>query len=259
MTTTPILGHLPLPPDGNAIKPTAHNPGGQGNRHFEKHIEPPAETTVGQKARDSICPTSTATQLLDTTTAQLSHAAVDGLFGAGAKIYPQSLAVIGYLSMANGEAGDGTPAVGSLPDREAASTAREASPPGSTDTAVSSAQPLADAAAELIAGAPGHMATGGLGSLADSVDDLHAALAAEASPHWLARRLAVVEGAHGAVMYLRDFRLADGERGAVVDALLMHAKQRGLQLERVVVNGQECWRADASPLMNDRGETIHVS
>lgn len=43
-------------------------------------------------------------------------------------------------------------------------------------------------------------------------------------------------------LWLRDFRIDHAETGRIVDRLRMFAREHGLRLERIVVNGREVWR-----------------
>lgn len=254
MTTVPAFGRVP--PDANAVKPA---PRPQGDRAFEKHVPAKVDAPSSPPASAPM-PRGDAVAVARNTvsvTAQLSHAAVDALFGVGAKIYPQGLAVVGYLSMA-GE-GDAVPG-----ERLAGTLGGQGVAAGGFAPATIVAQ--GDVAGEAgrvpgaieATGSAAAMASQGDGMAAGGVEELRSALAAEASPQWLARRLAIVDGTRGAVIYLRDFRMDEGQRGAVVDALVAHAREQGHHVSRVVVNGQECWRADAPPAPQGNGEQMHV-
>jgi predicted O-linked N-acetylglucosamine transferase (SPINDLY family) len=60
---------------------------------------------------------------------------------------------------------------------------------------------------------------------------------------WMARWIKWVErDGHDPVLWLRDYRIDDAETRRVVDALRGLAREQGISLERIVVNGREFWR-----------------
>lgn len=252
MKTVPAFDHLP--PEAKAVKPASPV---RGERHFDTHLQPQDDRQTGRTVPVGDVRAEVRTPRVGPDTlAQLSHAAVDALFGAGATIYPQSLAVVGYLSMAN--TGESAPAQPSASVGSAVAVLA-----GSQVAVAPSGMPGGDPvggqceAAMPSYGMPG-AAVAGTGPAGDGVDELRAALASEAAPQWLAKRLSIVGSEQGAVIYLRDFRLAESQRGAVVDALREQARKLGQPLARIVVNGQECWRADGAQLSGNQGVTEHV-
>ena len=64
-----------------------------------------------------------------------------------------------------------------------------------------------------------------------------------AASEWLARWMKWFErDGHDRTVWLRDFRLDDDQTGRVVDDLRTLAREQGLSLDRIVVNGRERWR-----------------
>lgn len=60
---------------------------------------------------------------------------------------------------------------------------------------------------------------------------------------WMARWIKWVErDGHDPALWLRDYRIDDAETRRVVDALRGLAREQGISLERIVVNGREFWR-----------------
>ena len=69
--------------------------------------------------------------------------------------------------------------------------------------------------------------------------------AAVARP-WLARMVRWLEQkGHDPAVWVRDYRLEPAEAGELAAALRMQAREHGITLERIVVNGRELWNAHA--------------
>ncbi|GAA4807954.1 hypothetical protein [Lysobacter hankyongensis] len=73
---------------------------------------------------------------------------------------------------------------------------------------------------------------------------------------WLSRWMKWIErDGHDPVVLLRDYRMDGDETRRVVDSLRAFAREHGVSLERVVVNGHEFWRnPDRDPNANRTGE-----
>lgn len=73
---------------------------------------------------------------------------------------------------------------------------------------------------------------------------------------WLSRWMKWIErDGHDPVVLLRDYRMDGDETRRVVDSLRAFAREQGVSLERVVVNGHEFWRnPDSDPNANRTGE-----
>lgn len=70
---------------------------------------------------------------------------------------------------------------------------------------------------------------------------------------WLSRWMKWIErDGHDPVVLLRDYRMDGDETRRVVDGLREFAREHGVSLERVVVNGHEFWRNPASDPDSDR-------
>lgn len=70
---------------------------------------------------------------------------------------------------------------------------------------------------------------------------------------WLSRWMKWIErDGHDPVVLLRDYRMDGDETRRVVDSLREFAREHGVSLERVVVNGHEFWRNPASDPHSDR-------
>jgi hypothetical protein len=50
---------------------------------------------------------------------------------------------------------------------------------------------------------------------------------------------------HDPAVWVRDYRLEPAEAGELAAALRMQAREHGITLERIVVNGRELWNAHA--------------
>lgn len=67
--------------------------------------------------------------------------------------------------------------------------------------------------------------------------------ASSAAVEWLARWIRWIErDGHDPAVWLRDYRIDDDEARRVVDDLRALAREHGISLERIVVNGREHWR-----------------
>lgn len=70
---------------------------------------------------------------------------------------------------------------------------------------------------------------------------------------WLSRWMKWIErDGHDPVVLLRDYRMDGDETRRVVDSLREFAREHGVSLERVVVNGHEFWRNPGSDPDSDR-------
>jgi hypothetical protein len=65
---------------------------------------------------------------------------------------------------------------------------------------------------------------------------------AQASGYWAERSLRLVRQRDGGVVaWLRDFRVADADRPALLKAVLHEARAQGLALNKIMLNGREAW------------------
>jgi hypothetical protein len=63
-----------------------------------------------------------------------------------------------------------------------------------------------------------------------------------ASGYWAERSLRLVRQRDGGVVaWLRDFRVADADRPALLNAVLHEARAQGLVLNKIMLNGREAW------------------
>jgi hypothetical protein len=166
------------------------------------------------------------------------------LAGLSARIYPQSLRVIGYLSMLG--AGDaravaqGTAAATSWPPPAQASSASDLCAPSPV---------LPEAAFRDVAetGAGAQAAIAAPAPVPEHGDIAIEAVAGGDTPgpaaEW-ARRLVRFEGGT-ATLWIRDFRLDPAQRQALAAQLREHARGMGRTVDRVMVNGEEIWRDGA--------------
>jgi len=53
------------------------------------------------------------------------------------------------------------------------------------------------------------------------------------------------DGGKGVTAWLRDYRLNENELGPVLGSLTAHAREQGMTLQRVVLNGREVWTSSA--------------
>jgi len=186
-------------------------------------------------------------------------APTDALFGSGARVYPQGLAVVGYLSML--------------------AAATDTSPDGpvvlSADTPAANAtmRPLVGAPSAIAAGhgdtdvaAPTPMGRASLRSAesaesADEASDATPVLTGMADmPAWLARRVSFAGRGATTTLRLRDYRIGDAGHGDLVDQLLRYASTQDQSVGRVVINGREVWRRDGMDThINEQGVTWHDS
>jgi hypothetical protein len=100
---------------------------------------------------------------------------------------------------------------------------------------------------------------GGARIAARGVDAVGAAAVGAASApvvsEWLSRWMKWIErDGHDPVVLLRDYRMDGDETRRVVDSLREFAREHGVSIERVVVNGHEFWRNPDSRPHSDRTE-----
>jgi hypothetical protein len=70
---------------------------------------------------------------------------------------------------------------------------------------------------------------------------------AQASGYWAERSLRLVRQRDGGVVaWLRDFRVADDDRPALLKAVLHEAGAQGLALNKIMLNGREVWSSPNS-------------
>lgn len=92
---------------------------------------------------------------------------------------------------------------------------------------------------------PQHDAAGGADRDADLPSPAGSAPAAVARP-WLARMVRWLEQkGHDPAVWVRDYRLEPAEAGELAAALRTQAREHGITLERIVLNGRELWNARA--------------
>jgi hypothetical protein len=173
--------------------------------------------------------------------------AMSGLSG---RIYPESLRVIGYLSMLEGNVGVTTKASDaiSLPLPEQAAMLPS---PATISVVKAEATPRDDVhidgqalmgASELDEGSAGSEAPAAIGQ---------STAASGAQVEWL-HRLIRLEG-DTATLWIRDFRLDDSQKHALATQLRDYARTTGSLVRRVMVNGEELWRAGAGKDANNKG------
>lgn len=93
---------------------------------------------------------------------------------------------------------------------------------------------------------PRHDAAGSAGKDAGPPSLAGSAPAAGAMP-WLARMVRWLEQkGHDPAVWVRDYRLEPAEADELAAALRTHAREHGITLERIVVNGRELWNARAT-------------
>lgn len=71
--------------------------------------------------------------------------------------------------------------------------------------------------------------------------DVHARADAPAALPWVARLLRWLDGHGEATLWVRDFRLDEGDKRALVATLRATAAQSGFRLDRIVINGRAHW------------------
>ncbi len=64
---------------------------------------------------------------------------------------------------------------------------------------------------------------------------------------WADRLVRWIESAsHGKTAWVRDFHLDEAAASRLVRDLIEYGKNHAVALDRIVINGKECWRADAT-------------
>lgn len=233
-----------------AAKPGARS---DGRPSFEPHVRHQESEAQAKQHADDIAHEQTSESVAlpgdDRLVTDPLHAlpmpSADAVFGQGATIYPQGLAVVGYLSMLpprEGTAGSMVPAGDEQPTNaqlpRPSSQERSASPSPGTAAA-------ADAESQLI-GVPGLSFEPG--AMGDGVDPTHPAWANAEVSEWLMRRISFTGEGQGATLRLRDYRLAPGDDRALAQRLLAMARANQWPAARIVVNGREIWRRAGAAL-----------
>lgn len=254
-----------IPSDHPALRETeaVHAPAKDEKRRppFEPHIRRDAGAPKQAVGREGLPGSldhdaSVASTLLarkDVTALPL--ASTDALFGAGATIYPQGLAVVGYLSMVAAREVEG-PAVGwRAPGTVASPSPGTVGVMGSYASGISVVTGASPRDFPEVASAPSHAATRETSELADTVTE---STAANDVKPWLLRRLSLSGPVSQTTLRLRDYRIARGEEATHIPSLLAEAEARGHQVHRIVVNGHEIWRKDVtSPHTDSTGANHH--
>lgn len=182
-------------------------------------------------------------------------ASVDSVFGEGAKIYPQGLAVVGYLSM--------------LPSRDPAAlvmlplTAQSAVDKASAGMVVAPsslgrmAATIQTPSGALLPDITAVTAPSDQG-VEDGVEPMRVAFGGAEMTTWLMRRLSFSGYGETATLRLRDYRLVVGDERALADRLLAIAHENGWPVARIVVNGREIWcRPGTTPSTHPPGVETH--
>lgn len=238
----------------------------EGSREsFERHVKAgrtEANDGAAQANRPDLA--SSAKPLVDVTRREpvtvdnkLPLMPTDALFGSGSRIYPQGLAVVGYLSMlaagSNASAGSKTGLPGDGVVAEMTAT-----PPSAPSFAA--AIELGDDTGRLSAPVIAQAAASHAEAIDDAPDAAPAVTGAAELPTWLSRRLSFTGQGTSTTLRLRDYRIADPRDRELVDQLLGFATRQGQAVSRIVVNGREVWRRDdVSTHTNEQGVTWHGS
>lgn len=181
----------------------------------------------------------------------------ESVFGEGAKIYPQGLAVVGYLSMlpsrAPGALAALPPTTQPIVDMASAGMVAASSSPGEVTAMIEEVSESSLPGIVPVTAPSDH-------SVEDGVEQIRATLGGAEMTTWLMRRLSFVGHGASATLRLRDYRLVAGDESALTDKLLAIAHQNGLPAVRIVVNGHEIWcRSGTTSSTHLPGAKIHVS
>lgn len=182
----------------------------------------------------------------------------ESLTGRDAQLYPQSLRVIGYLSML-GEHGDSSyamPSVDGHADLQTAAMNVHIDHTGAEGSIVSS-EPIASNAETAFSatiaaqGVPRgeRNRDGDFAAVAESAGALPAATD-------VAKRLVRLTGdPRSATLWVRDYRMGTEQSIAMAKEAYRQAQDSGGSIARVVVNGHEVWRAAAGDITNTKGKS----
>lgn len=183
----------------------------------------------------------------------------DALFGSGSRIYPEGLAVIGYLSML--ATGPGLSAGGQAAlSASGAAVATSIPPPSSPSFAVAVAIEQGDVTGQTSAPVIAQLAASRAEGMDDAPDAAPAATGAAELPTWLSRRVFFAGQGASTTLRLRDYRIADASDRQLIDQLLGFASGQGRPVGRIVINGREVWRRDDMDThINEQGVTRHGS
>jgi hypothetical protein len=176
----------------------------------------------------------------------------DVLFGQGATIYPQGLAVVGYLSM--------------LPMSHASPAATAAIAGDSTaDPVQTLAMPPEGAAGELageetLHGGPSPIGNAigrpcVAGGTEDGIGPVRSPWTSADIGEWLMRRISFTGEGHRATLRLRDYRIRPGDDRALAERLLAFAHANRWPAARIVVNGRELWRR-SDDAVDEKGKEL---
>lgn len=230
---------LPLP--GRAV-PSAEIPPSKPRapRNFETHVREPAhradDETPGIAPRAVMEATAGSEREIVPVDVRLTTVGMTG------RVYPQELRAVGYLSML-----ERTAAPSAMPDGEVAKVL----PSPTTEATVEAGMPLAARSAVTQTVASVAVAMSGVANAghARACSESHAEAAREAgaaggmSHEWVKRMMRLDGGA--ATLWIRDYRLDAVQRRALVEHLQRGARDAGMPLSRVVVNGKDIWRDGA--------------
>jgi len=185
----------------------------------------------------------------------------DALFGSGARVYPQGLAVVGYLSML-AAATDTSPAGPVVLAADTPAVNATMPPAFDVPSIIAAEHGDADVAAQMTKPVGRVSTTSAEG--AEGVDDASDATPVSTGmadiPAWLARRVSFAGRGEATTLRLRDYRIGESGHGELVDQLLGFADTQGQSVGRVVINGREVWRRDGMDThINEQGVTWHGS
>lgn len=217
---------------------------------FESHVrqdeggarQADEKTTDLRLAPNAVRAAGTAAQMLADTLRTRPMASAVAVYGEGATIYPQGLAVVGYLSMLPpGSAEAGAPAPAGVVSSNATSEAL----PAQASAPIAMAQTSTVTANQVDAPSLQAVVVSGLDDTdgGDGSDLMRVTTSETAELSlWLLRRLSFGGQGADATLRLRDYRLASGDEPVLVQHLLRFAKEQGWPVARIVVNGHEIWR-----------------
>lgn len=241
---------------------TSKTQGRDENRpSFEPHVRHGATSpVVGRSTTDvhgsAVDPTGAPAPLVSPDRLYaVPLASMDAVFGEGATIYPQGLAVVGYLSMLPTGADI---AQGSVPGSSAAGASASDVPgplAGITVPALIPATSDTQAGPHSGAGAGEMPPPETFGD--EGVDPSRAALDGAEMTRWLLRRLSLSGKGEGATLRLRDYRLDASNEQTLADRLLAIARDNDWPVARIVVNGREIWRQTGATIQQLQGGETH--
>jgi hypothetical protein len=227
--SAPNLPPLQSPPETHAVRPPAPRP-----RHdFSSQLKDAPRDGVGERVAEPVAPFDSARSELATVQALLAEATTAP---SGGKVYPQSLHVVGYLSMLGTPSLAGPVPAAAQPVPAMAPEAPAAATAAMPDACLAGIDVGAESPVSPVVAAE---STAASTAAATGTDDATPAIAATttaamSAPVRFARRSLRLGGS---TVYLRDFTLDPAEAKAVLDAI-RSGYPDGDAIRNAVVNGK---------------------